>query len=185
MVLSLVFVVGAFVVFFDFIRPAYEEAQSVRSDQLSRKSFVETQRAAIEQVKRLIETYQEESTLQETVSAALPLRADVSNALAQISSIAANNSVGLQSFTITSPAAQATTANGGRDERGGLVKPVGTLTFQVKFVGSYDAFKSFLRDVETNIRILDVRNISFQPAGKPEQNLYVYDMTFAAYFQAP
>jgi len=183
MVLCLVLIVGAFVLFFDFIRPAYEEAQSVRSDQLSRRTFVETQRAAIDQVKKLIETFQEEAALQETVSAALPLRAEVSNALAQISAIAANNSIGLQSFTITSPGAQQVIINDVRDTRGGIVKSVGTLTFQVKFVGSYEAFKSFLQNVETNIRILDVRNVNFQPAGKPDQNLYVYDMTFAAYFQ--
>ena len=54
MVLVLFMVVAAFIVFFQFTQPEYQDIQVVRGEEFARRDFVEKQQSAITQVKKLL-----------------------------------------------------------------------------------------------------------------------------------
>lgn len=183
-VLALVFVVAAFVIFFEFIQPAYGDALALRGEERSRSLFLENQRKVIDEVKNLVSAYEGEKDLERVVSAVIPLDPELGEAIAQLNGLAIINKIAPQSFSVTASVIEnvAPPAVGG-EAPATLIKPIGTLHLQTRLVGSYGDFKAFLRNLESNIRLFDVKVLTLQPAGKPDQDLYAYDLTVATYYQ--
>lgn len=187
MIIVLLLVVGAFVIFFQLIRPAYEEAQVIRSEIISREMFVNQQEDAIAEVQKLIASYQSEQGVQESVNQALPQAPDFAGALYQINGIGTGDGISLQSLAISAPTLSTTKPDARATSTtavGTLVEPIGTLTFQLKFTGKYEDIKTFLGDLENNIRLFDVQSVAIQPAGpKAGANLFTVDMAVTTYYQ--
>jgi Tfp pilus assembly protein PilO len=165
-------VVGALVVYFNFIRPIYRDVQDAKAALVARQSVVAEQERAIGQVQKLLAEYGEGSEIQRAISQALPFDAEVAGALLQVHGILANNNLTLQSigFSLTglrsvSQGARSGTALRSREGRepSGLVKPIGRIKVQATFSGTYEDFKAFTRDLESNIRIFDVESMQFAP----------------------
>lgn len=184
MILSLVFLVAAFIVYINFTVGAYDRIQDIKSDVLGRQNLVENQRAAVNQVQKLIETRRGEEQLSGVVSLTLPTEQDMGGAVAQLYGLSAVNKISAQVFqSSVGGVKNLAPASGNKNEPTSLVKPIGSMVFQVKLVGAYEDFKNFLRKLETNIRLFDVQNLNIQAAGKMDQDLYVYDLIVAAYYQ--
>lgn len=186
MIVALVLVAGAFMILVDLIVPAYEAAQKIKSDAMSRKDFVDRQSATIKQVQKLISTYAGQGQVQEEVSLRLPQSQDLAGALAQLNGLIQASRLAPQAFSISVTEAQNapdTSQKAKKAPQDVLRKPIGTLTLQVKFIGLYDDLKSFLNRLETNIRIFDVRSLSIQPITKSNQDLYSFDMSILTYYQ--
>lgn len=191
LVFSLFLLIGAVVVYFQFVREEYDKLQETKREALAREAVVNGQKTAIKEVRALIDAYQGEAQLQDQVSLALPHTPDAASALVQLYGLAQNNRLIPQSFSISAAAAQTVTGIDAAGDAGRvsssspatLVRPLGSLIFQVRFVGTYDDLKAFLKYLETNLRVFDVRTLTIQPSGKPQDALYAYDMTVAAYYQ--
>jgi Tfp pilus assembly protein PilO len=174
--------VVALVVYFSFVVPLYHEIKAKRVDQASRVAQVENQKAIVAEVKKLIATYQAGGDLQTLVSSALPLDPNLSEALTQIYGIAQANNVNPRAFAITpDPVVQSTTRNAVRQQV--LVKEIGSTSIRLDMTGTYQDIKNFLKNVETNIRIFDVKSMTLQPALKPNQNSYTATVVIVAYYQ--
>lgn len=185
-VLAVFFLVFALVLYANFIRAAYGEAQGKRREQLSREAFLEGQRQAIGKVQNLISSLQggKISQLRDTISLALPLEQDAAGVIGQINGLIRNNEVELQSITFSPPRAEGKRAViTGTESPEALIKAVGSMQFTLKFTGSYADFKNFLEDLETNIRIIEVRNLGIAPSGRVSDNIYSYDLTVVSYYQ--
>ena len=117
----------------------------------------------------------------------MPSGEDVAGALTQIEGIAENNGIVITSIAVSPPAVQVKTGA----TQSTTMKPLGSFTFNVTASGSYESFKNFLSELETNIRIFDVKTISLQPsaraavAGKaaPSPDMFTYAITVATYYQ--
>jgi Tfp pilus assembly protein PilO len=48
--------------------------------------------------------------------------------------------------------------------------------------GTYEDFRAFLSNLETNVRIFDLKAMSIQPIAK-QTNLFGFSLTVAAYYQ--
>ena len=101
MILGLVLVVAALMIYFNFIKPAYEENQLIKSQQLGNSLFLQQEQEAIKRVQDLISIYQEQSMVQDAISAAIPEKEDANGALAQIYGAARNSSVSLESISVS------------------------------------------------------------------------------------
>lgn len=192
LVLALFFLLGAAVVYFEFVRGEYEALQKQKSEALSRERLVQSQREAVAQVRALIEAYQGEASLQEQVSLALPTSPEAARALADLNGLAQNNRLIPQSFSAGTVAVEGYRAAPGGETSyaetsspASLVRPLGSINFQIRLTGTYNDFKAFLKYLETNLRIFDVRTLTIQPSGKPQDPLYAYDITVATYYQLP
>lgn len=187
MIISLLFFVVTLFDYFTLILPASDEGQKVKAEMISRQNFIDNQKQAIKQIQNLISSYKGEGQLQEVVSSVLPSSEDLAGAFGQINGLVAANHLLLQgtsvgaSVDMTSFETNKIQAVAAKS----LTKPFSAVDFQVKMTGTYEDFKSFLGNMETNIRIFDVKKINMQPAGKSNQNIYAFDLTIATYYQKP
>ena len=178
---ALVMVFAALIIYFNLTVPEYGNANTIRADVLSRQQLVTEQKGAIDQVQKLIADYQGKGAVQDVVSLSLPLKLDQSGVLHQIQSMASLNKLSLQSLSISAPVAQ----NAGGVQSAAVIRPIGNMTFQVRVIGTYGDFQNFLQNLETNIRIFDVRSISVDPLAKPNQDFYGFDLAIITYYQNP
>jgi len=58
-------------------------------------------------------------------------------------------------------------------------KNVGRVIISFSFISSYDNFKRFLRDIENNLRIVNIKSLDFQSA---ENGLYQYKISIETYW---
>jgi Tfp pilus assembly protein PilO len=191
--IALIFIVGAFIFFFDFVQPAYSSMKTLRSKQLGEESYITNQATLVKQVQTILTTYQNEAQGAANVELAMPSGEDVAGALAQIEGIATNNGITLGSIAVTPPTIRVqANAAGVVMSSSTLMKPLGSFTFKLGGSGSYENFKNFLSEIETNIRIFDVESVSLQPAavtvpvvGKAPSSFDVfnYTITVATYYQ--
>ena len=162
--IALIFIMAAFIFFFDFVQPTYSDMNTLRSKQLGEENYIANQSALVKQVQTILATYQNEAQGAANVDLAMPSGEDVAGALAQIEGIATNNGMSIGSIAVTAPAIRVqATAAGVVVSSSTLMKPLGSFTFKLAASGSYENFKNFLSEIETNIRIFDVKTVSLQP----------------------
>lgn len=195
MLLGLVLIVSSLMTYFQFIRPAYDESQIIKSQQLGHSLFLQNEQEAIKKVQDLISAYQTQSRIQDAVSLSLPTEEDIGGALAQIYGIAKNSGLTFQSASISLLGIQA--AGGDIATQGSgqgaavapqfsLQQPVGSVVFSVRLTGSYEGLKDFLGLLETNIRIFDVGVLSIGSAatsGGVPTGIFNYDLSITTYYQ--
>jgi hypothetical protein len=193
-IIAALILAAALMVYFEFIIPAYTNLQLVKGQEESEATLYSNEQQVVSKVKSLLVTYQSDASSSQSVAMALPVGPDVSGALAQIYGIAANANVAIQGTQISTQAVQAVAASattvGSAAAAGSIVKPTGTVSFQVTGSASYESFKSFLQELETNIRIFDVTAISLQPAAiaatktqAANADTFNYTITVVTYYQ--
>ncbi len=199
MLIALAFLVAALFTFFDFIQPTYGHLQTKKGTELSSENFLSNEQQIVGQAKTLISQYENEGAVQDSLALAMPSGPNIASALAQVYGIALNNNVAIQSVGITSPMvelqnqAQQAGASAGLPAGQGT-KQMGTFSLQIAAAGSYENFKSFLSQLEMNIRIFDLTALSIQPPqsgvlnGKgsaASSDLFTYNFTVATYYELP
>ena len=182
LIISFTLFVATLIIYFNLIVPANNDGQVVKADMLSRENFINSQKSAINQVKNLITSYKGEGQLQEVVSSILPFSGDLAGSFSQVSGLVQANHL-LMDFFIAGTPVEIPSAG---DKSSQLqIKGYGSTDFQLQVTGTYEDFKSFIANMETNIRIFDIKKIDIQPAGKPNQDFYTYNLTVATYYQIP
>ena len=189
MLLSLVLIMAALMMYFQFIGPAYDDSQKVKSEQLGHSVLLRGEQAAIKKVQDLISAYQTQSEVQGALSLALPTEEDVAGALAQVHGIAKNTGLQLQSASVSGQGQQVdplrATATG--MQRFSLQRPIGATSIVLQLSGPYEGFKEFLGLLENSLRIFDVDNIIVNPGsdsgGRPS-GLYSFNLSVRTYYQA-
>ncbi|MEK7608832.1 MAG: hypothetical protein AAB495_04605 [Patescibacteria group bacterium] len=186
---ALVFIFGALFIFSSLIRPVYSEALERKSRLFSQEELLKNQKAAVDQVKALINTYKGEGSFAEVAAIALPNTKQEAEAIHQVTELARVNSLTIQTLAVTAPSVQNISDRNipKAGTKGGdiatLAKPVGNLNIQLRLAGTYASFRAFLQNIETNIRIMDMRNVGVSPVGKPNQDFYLFDVAVVAYYQ--
>ena len=184
---AFVMIIGSLVVFFDLVQPAYQQSQDLKGQILTKQNSLANQKSAALQIQNLLQQYHGEQSPQSAVSAALPLTNDQSELVHEIQALATANQLSVQSLAVSQPGAKPSVAAGARSvsaSPSALVKPVGVLSAQIRVVGAYGAFKNFLANLETNIRLTDVQALVIAPVGKSNQDFYTFDLTASTYYQS-
>lgn len=195
MLVALVFLVAAFVGFFDFVEPAYSDVQDLRGKAIADQDFLTSLTALVKQAQSLISDYNAESSSTTGISLALPSGEDMAGALAQIEGVAQNNHLSITTIAISTPVLQPARPV---DQAGNVsstqsLKPAGNFSLKVTAAGSYKDFKNFLAGLETNIRLFDATGVSLQPfagsgaaGGRPSSlDQFTYNVTIQTYYQLP
>jgi Tfp pilus assembly protein PilO len=196
-IIAAIIIVVAVVVYFEFIVPAYTNLEAVKGQEESEQTLYANEQQIVSQGKALLATYQSEASSSQSVSLALPVGEDVAGALAQVYGIATNSDFTIQDIGVSVQAVAPQDDDAGAQiadaaTTGSVIKPTGTVSFQVAGTGSYESFKNFLQGLETNIRIFDVSAISLEPAAAgstktqgASADIFNYSITVVTYYQAP
>ncbi len=183
-IVGLALLVGSFVVYFDFISPAYDELKALKSEVAGRKKFIATKQADIEKIKNLAGSYEAQGKLQDTASLVLPPDEDVAGGLAQLYGIAKANGLVLQYVDVAVGGLRnAQKTEVGMAGANQIQKPIGSVLYRLRLTGTYDNFKSFVKMLETNMRIFDLENLSLQSAGEGKQSFYTLGVSVSGYYQ--
>lgn len=182
--LALLFLFGAFMIYFSLIQPSYASLLETRGQLVARGAFLDKQRSVVEQVERIIETFTSNPQYREAISIALPEGPHAIEAVHQMNGIIANNNLHSDSYDIQIESAQRQRSTREQEADASFTPPPvskGTISFTVK--GTYEDFKSFLSDLETNIRIMDVASLALQRTDDPLSNLFEGAMDVTFYYQ--
>ena len=191
MLVALAFLIAAFIIYFDFVSPAYGDMQTLKGKEISEQDFLSQESATVQQVQKLIAAYQNESQAQGAVALSLPSKQDISGALTQIYGIAAVNNVSFQKVNISISSILPNAGNSTittNTSSSPLIKSLGSISFAITASGSYEDFKNFLSEIETNVRLFDIKSLSVQPvsqSGSGAKDFFNYDLTIMAYYQMP
>lgn len=179
--------IAALFVFFNLVKPAYQESQKLKGEKVSKENVLKNQKATVEQVRAIVASYKGNGSLQSLTASALPPVRDEANLVNQLNVVAAKYGVSIQNLTIAAPAVRGTgTAGKGKaSSTVAIVRPIGVLTAQMRVTATYASFKLFLQSLESNIRLTDVTALAATPVGKPNQDYYAFDLALAAYYQNP
>ena len=90
--LAFLFIVAAFVCFFDLVQPEYQNVEALRSQQLGEAAYLTSQTTLVKQAQTVLNTYQNAQGTT-NIGLAMPSGEDVAGALAQIQGIATNNGI--------------------------------------------------------------------------------------------
>ena len=190
MLVSLAFLIAAFVFYFDFALPAYGDLQTLKGKELSEQNFLSQESNTVQKVQKLIAGYQNQSQAQNEVALSLPLKQDISGALTQIYGIAAVNSINVQGVNITLnsvlPSVGNSTAITTDTSSSQFINPIKSISFVITGSGSYEGLKNLISEIETNARLFDVRGVSIQSVaqnGSNTKDIFNFTLTIMAYYQ--
>lgn len=171
---SFLLVVGALLVYQNLIRPLGEEIDKKRAEASAKSDLFEKQSQAVKQAQDLIERSKSLGAIEETVSLAIPNKPEITNALSQVETIARLNNVILSNLDVKPVVPRKTSA--------ALIKDLGVIEVNASVSGAYGNLKAFLRSLETNVRVANVKEFNFRSSAGTG-GLYSMNLVVEFYYQ--
>ncbi len=173
---SLAFLVGAVIVYTNLVQPAYNGVQDLRSKKSAIEQTLSQDQQAVSTVNNLLGQYQSLSEIRTALSNTLPTEERVPEAVYQLQGIASTRQMEIQSLSLQYLPVQAA-------QVGSLIKPLGSLSITARVSGTYQNFKMFLGDLETNVRLMDVSSIKVEGGNVPGNQNLTYTVVVKTYYQ--
>lgn len=171
---SIMFLLGASVVFFSMILPTADKIQQLRGQRRGLQEVLQEERASVAAIENLMEQYVSIPDLQESLSLSLPTEEEVPNIVNQLQGMAKLSGVSIDSVSLQRRPIEPSRS-------GDLLTPVGILEITMNVRSPYESLKLYLEDIETNIRIMDVQSVRVE--GGAGQDILSYSIVVHTYYQ--
>jgi hypothetical protein len=183
--LAFFFIIASLVLLFDLIQPGYAALTDTKSQVAGEQAFLADETKAVAQAQTLLTTYNNQGQGGQNVALAMPPTEDQAGALAQIYGIAQNSGLTIGTVGVSAPTIQAKApiVIGTAPTPQQLTKPVGAVSFQITATGSYESLKSFLEQIETNVRLFDLKSITLAGGLATAKDSFSVTMTLTSYYQ--
>lgn len=195
-ILLIVFVV--IVMFLDL--PAYNKVGFLKNEIEKYSQFLEEKEELLVKVGQLKEIYESREEEINKVYYVLPPSADIPSLIVQFEALVSENGLILGNLSFSQVQAAKKTSKvtweeGEGEELDAVVETEVQKTYQslgisLSLTGSYQSFKSLLKALEYNIRLMNIKSISFSSAtktsgGEEEAGIptYTFAVSLEAYFQ--
>lgn len=155
--ISLVFLIGGMVVFSSLVLPAYSEVQTLRGESKALKTVVKEQGEFVASAGRLLDQFASAADVRRNLSLVLPAKEDVPGAINQLQGIARATGVSVEAVNVELLPLQ--------PQKSAAVSPTGSLKINLRLRGNYEALRSYVQAVETNVRIFDVDSFIITEGG--------------------
>lgn len=161
----------AIVMFLDL--PAYNRVGFLREEIEKYEQFLQEKEELLVKVSQLKQIYESREEEINKVYYVLPSLADIPNLIVQFEALASENGLilGNLGFGQTEVAKKTggvswSVGTEGEDAIDGAQEGYQSLKMSLTLIGSYQSFKSFLKALEHNIRLMDIKSISFSSAAE-------------------
>jgi len=171
---SFVFMIGTVILYVSFIRPELTVIDTMRSENATKEKQKIDNQNIVAKAKEIIAKYQNETGLKDTASLALPVGENVPHALAQINAIIKNSGATLTNMSFKIAGLEKSTKV--------YAKRMGRLEVSCEAQGSYDAVKTFIRMVESNVRVSNINTLTITE-GTQGEDTYKTSLAFSMYYQ--
>jgi hypothetical protein len=178
---SVVFVIGALLVYLNLIQGAMKNVSDKRAVIFSKNNVLNNQKSIVDQVKKLLSQFNNMTKVQETIGFAVPNGSQTINALRQIEAVARANNVSLSSVSFDTsavkPAKKGTVPS--------FVKKLGVLAVNIKADGDYENLRGFIQYLETSVRVANVTELKYSTAGAESDKFGTDNLTLVVemYYQ--
>jgi len=171
---AIILLIASVFVYTSLIKPEYKEISAMRDRTATLSQTYNNYESFNKKFQEIFAQYQNLGDLENQLSMILPSKIDAAYAANQISGIAQKNKSNLLSFTTRQLAIKPGI---------GTVKGIGTLRMEAKLSGSYEDFKMFLRDIESNIMISDLVSLRIERQRGGGGGI-LYTLMIDTYYQA-
>lgn len=176
---SVLFLIVTVIIYTNLIIPELGEIGRLRGEIASKSQTYNVQKNAVSQVAEIVNQFANAQELQKTLSFAMPIKVNISDALNQWYAISKTSDVNVNGLDIQVKNVIKKPANP-------LLKGRGSIVVNLEAVGTYDALKEFLSSLETNSRLVTVKSFSFSPLGGAVSSagpLYSLKLEVETYYQ--
>ncbi|HOM33006.1 MAG TPA: hypothetical protein PK168_00145 [Candidatus Paceibacterota bacterium] len=185
LILVIVFFGAAMIVFFTLSWPNLTKVFDLNSVLNESKKEYEKQNQSLQLAKSIIEQYKNLNDVNQAVSLTMPKTDEIYNIIVQLNKIAESSGMSIEGLSL-----KEVINNNELDDsnnRQNLVKPYRTISINTSLNGSYESFKTWLELVETNIRLMDVKSVSFEgvnlSSNKSINNFFNFNVNLDIYYQ--
>ncbi len=180
--LSFVFLILAILVIFVWAWPAFKTVGELNKKISQEKSQYDTQYKAVQIAKTIINQYKSLISVSQTISLSIPRGAEIQNLLAQLDNITTQSGLSLQSVNFESVGALTPVKQTSQS----IVQSYKTLRLTLGLTGNYESLKTWLNAVESDIRLMDIVNVSFAGLTSDNQKnsgLFNFKVMLNVYYQ--
>ncbi|MBI5306648.1 hypothetical protein HZB04_03645 [Candidatus Wolfebacteria bacterium] len=170
--LALALFASAIFIYSSLIKPLYPEIFSLRSKALNLDQNLNSYTSLNKDFQSLLEEFQNLGDLENQLAMVLPRKLNPDYVVNQIAGLAKTNNLEIQSLSLKELAIKPSA---------GIAKGIGTVQIGARFSGTYEIFKSFIKNLEENIMIADI--VEFE-INQGTDNKLTYNMSINAYYQA-
>lgn len=168
--------IGALIVYTTMISPSLAEIQTLRAERESKLVTLADYREAIEETNNVIEASQSLASLTDSFNQVIPPEEQIPSLLNQLYGLARMSGALVDSINFQFMPIESSSESS-------ILKPIGIVRSTVKCSGNYESIKSYVKLLETNIRLMDVYSIDV--AGGNEENPSLsYTVVIDAYYQS-
>lgn len=155
---SFALLVGAMIAFSSLVAPAYRDIQQLRGEKKSLEAVIAEEEQLVVTAGRLLNESRNAADLRDSLSLVLPREEAIPGVVNQVQGIAKATGVVVEGIDIeTLPLDYSPTSS--------IVEPVGSFKVTVRLSGGYEAIKSYIQSLETNVRIIDVDSMAVSGGG--------------------
>lgn len=190
-ILPIVIIGISIIVFFTFTKPIYEDIPALTAEVNSYDEALNNSKALENERDKLTSKYNAISKEDlDKLEKLLPDNIDNIRLILELEKVAAPYGMVLKDVKYNAGESDSTSlATGGvaagGAPRGAVQKDYKVLTMDFSVSGNYNNFLNFTRDLESNLRIIDISSVTFSSEVDPKTNaggLYKYNFTIKTYW---
>ncbi len=174
----------AVVVFFDV--PGVQKVLDSKREIKIQADLLNEKQVLLEKVEKLRDSYQTNEETFKKLEYILPNNQDVPNLIVQAEAFAVESGLSLKKvdFFASDLGGSASKAKTIRGEETGKTetKEYRILTISLELNGTYSALKGFLKIVEENIRLMNIRTINFMPKSGTQVSDFDFEVVLEVYY---
>lgn len=170
--LSLALFVSAIFIYSSLIKPLYLEVFSLMSKKSNLKQNLNYYNLLNKDFQSLLTEFKNLENLENQMTMVLPKKLRQDYIINQIVGLVKNNNLEMQSLSLRELSMKPSE---------GIVKGIGIVQINVLLSGTYEIFKSFVKNLEENIMISDIVEFGINQG---TDNKLIYNMLINTYYQA-
>jgi len=166
--------------------PGTKDVLSIQEEINRYSDLIEEKRELVSKTEQLKQAYNSKQEDIKKVYYVLPKEKQIPELIVQFEALASGNGLILEDLSIQEKKrAQKTKKEEEQRTSEVILQEVETLKISLKVTGTYSSFESFLKTLESNVRIMDIQDINFNSKeNKQEENLFIdFDVELEAYYR--
>lgn len=180
-----ILLVGSLFVYLKMVSPAYNQFKEEEIKRQEKEEQIKLLNQYKNKFENLVSRYESLGSNLEAINSALPITSEPASILASLDAMAKKNGLTIDSLTFKNIEPSSKSAS---SETSTLVNSPYTLEITSNLFGSYDSFKNFIKDLETEIRLMDINALKFKPIAstgkvKTPANFFQFELTIDTYYQ--
>lgn len=163
----LILALGLFI--WQIFLPAYGEVSSLRQERDARQAKLEETVKLKQKLGELDKKYNALGNEAGRMAAVVPQKEDISGLLVQTEALSSQNGLILNSIAFSAPVKKQEAAPSSADSESSLSAGAKNTVMDINLSGTENAFRNFLKAVESNLRLMDVSSVNFNvsPSSEP------------------